>query len=256
MFQPLNSRIIMRDAFDDISDNGAIFTYLVDPPWSTIEVESPLTLAELLDVDYVIGHSGAKLISPLVHGFIDDDGLVKLSGRTFLANLVMAKYYPIWTKLWDTYSIEYDPLNNYSIEESGGANEIGNTSNTLQYGGSQSRGINSSGTLNVSRYGFNSATAVPTDINASTDGTTENTTNSGSDTNTGSNSKSTSYTRSKSGFNGLSSYQELIRKDRELWVVDYFKQIYDDLDKVFTIPIYPAEAVLHNPYWIPSYPII
>lgn len=249
MWIPKHKRIILKDAFADIDPNGAIFVHLSDPPWGDVD-------PELLDIDYVIGHSGDKLISPLVHGFIGVNGLVTGSGRAKLADLVTAKYYPIWQKLWTTYSVDYDPLKNYSITEVGESSEQGTDANTINYGGTHDRTINRNANVDDSRYGFNSVTSVPVDGSTSTESTLDGVRNGGSDSSSGSNTKDVDFSRTKSGFNGIGSYQELIRKDRELWIRDFFSKVYHDLDLLLTLPVYPADAVLNNPYWIPSYPIV
>lgn len=250
MWIPKHKRITLNEAFADLNPNGAIFVHLTNPPWGD-DID-----LELLDIDYVINHSGDKLISPIVHGFIGLDELVTQTGRYRLARLVEAKFYPIWTKLWETYDIEYDPLKNYSMTETATTAETGTDSNTITYGGTQDRTINRTGSVDDSRYGFNSVTAVPVDGSSSTESTLDGVVNGGSDTSRGTDTKNISYTRSRNGFNGLSSYQELINKDRALWVTDYFSKVYHDLDLLLTLPVYPADAVLNNPYWIPSYPII
>ena len=250
MWIPKYKRITLYEAFADLNPNGAIFTYLENPPWGS-DIDP-----ELLDIDYFFNHSGGKLVSPIVHWFTGTDDLVTQTGRYRLARLVEAKYYPIWTKLWATYDIEYDPLKNYSMAEMATTAEAGTDSNTITYGGTQNRTINRTGSVDDSRYGFNSATAVPVDGSSSTESTLDGVVNGGSDTSSGTDTKNINYSRSRTGFNGLTSYQDLIRKDRDLWLTDYFSKVYRDLDLLLTLPVYPADAVLNNPYWIPSYPII
>lgn len=43
---------------------------------------------------------------------------------------------------------------------------------------------------------------------------------------------------SRSGNIGVTTSQQMIESERELWVWDYFKQIFEDIDSIITIPVY------------------
>ena len=62
--------------------------------------------------------------------------------------------------------------------------------------------------------------------------------------------------RTRSGLNGLNSYQRLIAEDRKLWLDNFFDQVYRDVDSVLTLPIYPSRRRLQPWVLIPNYPNI
>lgn len=288
MIRKVNPTILLNEAFPYGMTTGGIFVLLTNPPWA----EQNIT-PSLLDMDYFGNHSGEKPISPLVHKLLDSDDTVGLEARTQLAALVMAKFYQPWQKLYDTYYVNYDPLVNYDMDESGSEttdsdkahadttsygktvndSESGNSTDTTTYGGTLADNESGNSTNNKSRYGFNSSTAVPTDIETAnyqkafqraTGGTdsvgeqyqkASQETTGGSDSNYGTDNedKTIEYERHREGINGNINIQKLIKEDRELWIEDYFARVYRDIDSVLTEPIYPSKRRLYNPYWIPSY---
>ena len=109
-------------------------------------------------------------------------------------------------------------------------------------------------------WGFNSSTSVPSDMS---DGTTtnENTTTrdlteteTGTDTTdrTNTDTYNRSYTETgtdttagtssrkltRTGNIGTNTFQNLLQQERNLWMYNFFEQIFKDVDSVLTIPIY------------------
>lgn len=82
-----------------------------NPPWES-EIEG-ITL----DIDYFGSRSGFKFCAPLVYNFLDSKGVVTDNGRTAIANVLLARFGKPWTRLWNLLQSEYDPLNNYSVDE-------------------------------------------------------------------------------------------------------------------------------------------
>ena len=179
------------DAFPDWFTGDGIFSEMEDMPWSE-DVS-----ADLLDMDYFGNHSGWKKCSPLVYKLFDDDFALSDADREKLADLVVAKFKPNWDALWNTYHLEYDPLSDYDVSETG--QDISNfqkakafshmgtrddvTTDSLTHGHTVSEAANNSSSEDVTfthgeviadsdeahadeqarRYGFNSTDAVPTD---------------------------------------------------------------------------------------------
>lgn len=101
------------------SFGGSIFTTLASItdafPW--------LQYASLLDLEYIGNHSGEKTVSPLIDKYIkknenrvNPEELTDLQ-RLALANILFRKFTNKWTRLYAVEQAEYDPIQNYSMEE-------------------------------------------------------------------------------------------------------------------------------------------
>lgn len=109
-------------------------------------------------------------------------------------------------------------------------------------------------------WGFNSSTSVPSDMSDGT-ATNENTTTrdlidteTGTDTTdrTNTDTYNRSYTETgtdttagtssrkltRTGNIGTNTFQNLLQQERNIWMFDFFEQIFKDVDSVLTIPIY------------------
>lgn len=109
-------------------------------------------------------------------------------------------------------------------------------------------------------WGFNSSTSVPSDMSDGT-ATSENTTTGNlSETETGTDTTdrtntdtynrsytetgtdTTAGTRSRkitrTGNIGTNTFQNLLQQERNIWMYDFFEQVFKDVDSVLTIPIY------------------
>lgn len=109
-------------------------------------------------------------------------------------------------------------------------------------------------------WGFNSSTSVPSDMSDGT-ATNENTTTrdlteteTGTDTTdrTNTDTYNRSYTETgtdttagtssrkltRTGNIGTNTFQNLLQQERNLWMYNFFEQIFKDVDSVLTIPIY------------------
>ena len=109
-------------------------------------------------------------------------------------------------------------------------------------------------------WGFNSSTSVPSDTSDGT-ATNENTTTgnlseteTGTDTTdrTNTDTYNRSYTETgtdttagtssrkltRTGNIGTNTFQNLLQQERNLWMYNFFEQVFKDVDSVLTIPIY------------------
>lgn len=109
-------------------------------------------------------------------------------------------------------------------------------------------------------WGFNSSTSVPSDMSDGT-ATNENTTTrdlteteTGTDTTDRTNidTYNRSYTETgtdttagtssrkltRTGNIGTNTFQNLLQQERNIWMYDFFEQVFKDVDSVLTIPIY------------------
>ncbi len=133
---------------------------------------------------------------------------------------------------------------NLTRNETGTVNDNGSATNTNQNG----------------IWGFNSSTSVPSDMSDGT-ATNENTTTrdltetqTGTDTtdHTNTDTYNRSYTETgtdttagtssrkltRTGNIGTNTFQNLLQQERNIWMYDFFEQVFKDVDSVLTIPIY------------------
>lgn len=293
----------------------------IDPsgvPWADLGLQYEL------DLIYHGNYSGNKIISPLLEK--------QAEPLWRIGHAIFTLFNENWTKQWNTLSLQYNPIENYDMEE-----KLTNDTETTTYGrtdtrtnnlahsktGNDTTSNNGSTTrtdnLNHSKtgsdsfsknetstrtdnltentqpgvtttvknavYGFNSPAKVPeseseesktgTDSKTNTgtqatttngtDSTTYNTTesdtgtqatstnDSGSttynttetDTGTqtdsagGADTKTHNYTLTRKGNIGVTTAQQMIERERALWVWNFFYDVvFPDLDKVLTLQIY------------------
>ena len=109
-------------------------------------------------------------------------------------------------------------------------------------------------------WGFNSSTSVPSDMSDGT-ATNQNTTTrdlteteTGTDTtdHTNTDTYNRSYTETgtdttagtssrkltRTGNIGTNTFQNLLQQERNIWMYDFFEQVFKDVDSILTIPIY------------------
>ena len=81
-----------------------------DVPWKNDDISASL------DLIYHGNVSGCKLISPLVNKVKSGNVLTELE-RSMLAASIVAVYGVSWSKEWETLSLQYNPIENYSMTE-------------------------------------------------------------------------------------------------------------------------------------------
>ena len=241
----------LKDAYPDITINGGIFAALqeLDVPWADESIST------LLDIDYIANRSGNKIISGLVDMFLAD-GVISTSANEILATTIFALYGEKWAKLWATLSLEYNPIENYSMVETMRGDEkitaYGHQTqrtNDLTHGktGTVTTEPGSETTETNSVYGFNSSEAVDSDIKTTgvtgSDETTYNTedtdTGTQTDTESGRDVETRNYQLSRAGNIGVTTSQQMIESERNLWQWDFFRSVvYPDIDRILTIEIY------------------
>ena len=102
----------INDITEDWASGGGIFTALntVSPlPFTDV---LPLTL----DIEYYGNVSGNKIVSPLLDNIVTGD-TISSEELALIADIIIATCYQRWTKLFSTFSLEYNPIENYSMVE-------------------------------------------------------------------------------------------------------------------------------------------
>lgn len=262
-----------RPHVNDCIPNGVLgqgmFSALqaLDVPWKDENISTSL------DLEYHGNFSGDKYISPLLYKLLPDDSS-ELSADTItqIAQAIYNLNIRNWDKLWSTLTFNYDPIENYRMME-----QMTDDETVTEYGKTRTRTDNLSqqrvdnlthsktGTESDERdrtdatandiYGFNSSDASPADksdvtVNddnthtyavTDTDTGTETTTNTGTqaDAETGSDTQTRNYTLTRSGNIGVTTSQQMIQSERDLWLWNFFYDIvFPDIDRILTIQIY------------------
>lgn len=247
---------ILRDVFSGWESGTGLFSFLAAQttmPWANAEnVDN-----SVLDIAYFGNHSGGKFCAPLVKLLIDDDGVIPTAARVTIAKILISKYLSNWNHLWETNVAVYSPIHNYDMyEERDLATTDDNVETTdgelsrtgtegLTHGmvestqhGRTEDNVNYKYGLNTIEYQQNRS-----DENVSTEGGTTTTTDSGTDTTTRNLVDSTDQTVTEDnegteheethryGNIGVTTTQKLLQEERNLWLWNFFDEVFNDLDK-------------------------
>ena len=110
---------VLKNAFPKWAEGEGIFSEMTGMPW--VDEVDGVTL----DMEYFGNRSGLKFCSPLVYNFLDKDGAVTSNGRAAIARVLKSRFLKPWTRLWQTYTAQYDPLENYDMTEQENRNRSG-----------------------------------------------------------------------------------------------------------------------------------
>jgi len=250
---------------------GGIFSALqsLDPPW----VEEDIALQ--LDLAYYGNFSGGKVVSPLIDRLLIADKLTTID-MTTLACVLMATNKERWSREWATRSAEYNPIENYrmteemtddeTVTEYGRShtrtdnlshsetrtdnltrtidNQETTTPNLTSTSQQATRGFNSNADVNTDKEtatstGTNRVDTDGTEQHTGTQGTTGSNTGTQTDADSGSDTSTRNYTLTRSGNIGVTTSQQMLQSERDLWMWSYFYDVvFPDVDDVLTIPVY------------------
>ena len=256
--------------WDAISPYGALFYRMGEEygvPWY---IEGIAVSNKLLDYEYFGNHSGNKKCSPLLYNLMGDDTVLDFDSQSILIKLLYDRFTLTWTALWHTYEIgisnSYHPLHNFDITETGSHSINGSVEDSIFKTDTASKGGNDtttttyadSGSGSNSRFGFNSTEAVPTDgSTASTSGnstvakvTTDNDTTVQEGETSREETEEKSYSKQFSGTKDVIK-ADIIKKEREIWIAQYFDTVFRDVDSVLTSMIYNRTHRLVPQYYFP-----
>ena len=190
---------------------------------------------ELIDLNYIGNHSGEKMVAPLVNGLIGDNETLTTDVLIKLAKLIYAKFGANWTKQFKYLMTDYDPIDNYNLEE------VITPDLTTTIDAKQNAKVDTTlddNTTNRQVYGFNSTDPV----NATKDSNTQHSTMEGSwddnKQNTIQKQQGTSTTK-RHGNIGVTMTSELLTKDAQFWSNwNIWNTIMNDVDSILTLGIY------------------
>ena len=229
---------------NDVFPNGllgeGIFYFLnnYNVPWK----ESVTSLA--LDLEYYGNVSGGKTISPLLRRLLVN-GVITESVAQKLANSLYSMNGLRWGKLWDTYNLEYNPIQNYNMTEVMSDDDTVTTyGRTHTKTGTESDDRTRTDDNKESVYGFNSNASSDSEESDRTINDDNTHTYNVSDTDAGSDTQTHSYELTRSGNIGVTTSQQMIESERSLWMWRYFYDVvFPDIDKMLTISVYSDDVL-------------
>ena len=247
---------ILRDVFSGWESGTGLFSFLATQttmPWANAEnVDN-----SVLDIAYFGNHSGGKFCAPLVKFLINDEGVIPVAARVTIAKILISKYLNNWNHLWETNVAVYSPIHNYDMHEERDlattADNVETTDGELSRTGTEGLTHGMVETTQHGRtednvnykYGLNTTVYQQnrSDENVSTEGGTTTTTDSGTDTTTRNLVDSTDQTVTEDnegteheethryGNIGVTTTQKLLQEERNLWLWNFFDEVFNDLDK-------------------------
>lgn len=226
----------MIDVYANYPTDGGVFSQMTTAPW--VDTMTGVNL----DIAYLDGHSGERFCSNIINRRLDDSSVLSSDNRTLISNILWAMFGIQWTRLWETMNPNYEPLTNYKMteDETGNRTDTRTPNLTRKHSGTDTNEGNAHVNNQSNLWGFNSDSSVPADMS---DGdTTVNNTNTRdlTDTETGTDTTAGENTRklTRTGNIGTNTFQNLLQQERNLWMYNFFEQIFKDVDSVLTIPIY------------------
>lgn len=208
---------------------GNIFTKLgelYDVPWKG-EVDD-----HTLDIDFISKY-GQREISPLLR-LLTNENKITPENLEKVANVVWIRYNKQFVKLWNTLSLEYNPIENYRMVESETHdNDRTDTTSNDRLVNSEMDGQTKS---KNGIYGFNSTGSV--NANDGTASQTSKSTGIEKDTMKAIGKDTGERELTRSGNIGVTTSQQMITSERELWHYTYFDDVYKMVASVLTIPYY------------------
>ena len=247
---------ILRDVFSGWESGTGLFSVLAAQttlPWANAEnIDN-----SVLDIAYFGNHSGGKFCAPLVKLLINDEGVVPAAARVTIAKILISKYLNNWNRLWETNVAVYSPIHNYDMYEE---RDLATTDDNVETTDGELSRTGTEGLThgmvestqhgrtedNVNyKYGLNTTVYQQnrSDENVSTEGGTTVTTDSGTDTTTRNLVDSTDQTVTEDnegteheeihryGNIGVTTTQKLLQEERDLWLWNFFDEVFNDLDK-------------------------
>lgn len=215
---------------------------MTDAPWASGDYAASSDDIERLDVLYVFQHSGDKYVVPLMKMFLDDDGKLTAQSLPEAADMALALWKKKWTALWDVANAEYDPIENYRMEEHEETVPTGTESTTDAMTGTdttRTQGTAANNETANSVFGFNSTDPVPASVSSQKSdfsaGTTFGHTNT--ETKTFTNRKDT-RDLTRSGNIGVTTSQQMLQSSIELARWNFWLQVFEDLDATFCLDCY------------------
>lgn len=229
---------LLREAFADWKIGYGIFDALVfigaELPWAD-SVDSTV-----LDIEYFGNRSGGKFVAPVIMNLLGDEVELTESDRVLLARIIWTKFGEPWKHLWDTNVIAYNPIHNYNMTD---RREMAKGESEAKAGHDSSVDTTTHGrgnevTENVAGLNNTNNKGKLADVSISQESGTTGVTgqrDTKDDTVRASNEVETT---TRSGNIGVTTTQAMLTAEREVWMWNFFDQVYKDVDSVLSLPFY------------------
>lgn len=206
-----------------MEEGGGIFEYLEDVPWDGDDMLVPVAM----NFEYFGNRSGLKNSSPLVEKLtaFPDDHELNDEKKQMLAYLIAEKFYPSWSRVYQALLVEYEPLDNYNMEE------------TRTPGATKKTAVATDSTITNgstgSIYAFNSGTTTP----APATGATGTSTTTGLPAKNYTEESYTGYdTLTRKGNIGVQMSQMMLEAELNVRKNTFLEIVYRDTDTILTRP--------------------
>lgn len=243
----------LKEIFTDLF--SGVFSEMENIEGVSLPWRNQITATDL-DMQYLGNNSGEKIIAPLLDRLVElDNGTITAAHKTALITSIYNRFSLKWDKLWRTFTLTYNPIENYRmVETKTGTEQTTNTpedrvETTTQKPANWKTTVEGAKTDNETEtkksvYGYDSSSPSDADLEITSQKQKIDTTQSGTFTTErgieGTETDLTEYdtTLTRSGNIGVTTSQQMIESERELWLWDYFAIVFKDIDSVLTIPIY------------------
>lgn len=227
----------MIEVYTNYPTNGGVFSPMANAPWI-----DDMTGTNL-DIAYLDGHSGERYCSNIINRRLNDSNVLSTDNRTLISNILWSMFGIQWTKLWATMKpADYNPLTNYQMTEDESGNHSDTRTPDLTHKHTGTDTDEGQTVLNTQNnlWGFNSESSIPSDMQDGTNTANNTNTRDLTDTETGTDTTTGENTRklTRTGNIGTNTFQNLLQQERNIWMYDFFEQVFKDVDSVLTIPIY------------------
>ena len=187
---------------------------------------------DTLNQDYYLSHSNDKFVSPFVEKLYDD-GKSATEITSFVASIVYNRFGVKWKKIYDALMTEYNPLENYSMEEERTPdlsfeetqNEKSDIKTERETSATNSyKGFNASDPVVVNKT--DGKEDVETSGAKLDNEVSKTTTHTGTETLT------------RAGNIGVTTSQQMLESEFKVRQYDFYKMIYNDIDSVLCLSAY------------------
>ena len=221
-----------------VKNRTYLFLHWMDSaPW----VEDESVDVDIVDKMYIVGHSGKKIISPLVEYYLEDNELVDDAVKDISAMLWQI-YGKNWERLWEVNVKEFNPIENYNKHLVSDNDESGKEilDRTHQgYDTTTNVGTSASNQTDSAVYGYNSSSPVPSGReNQSHDSTVTYTPGASDKEEKSFDERNTHYDETTTGNIGVTTSQQMLQSSIDLWQWKFWEQVYADMDEYLTCKVY------------------
>ena len=190
---------------------------------------------QILNSDYYIGNSADKFISPLHQKMLDQisDDVSKNDVIEALTKIVYNRFAQKWKDIYDALMTEYNPLENYSMEE------VRTPDLTTDETQNEKTDITTERETSASNSykGFNATDPVL--VNQTDGDETTTTTGAKADNEVSKKIEQTgTETLTRAGNIGVTTSQQMLESEFKVRQYDFYKMMYNDIDSILCLSIY------------------